>query len=304
MLAAVLTRTRLMARLCPYRVYWGFRLRFTLPTMRKIIKIRRLWILALCMCLPSIITTPASAQPPVPSPCFEEYASTILSSFIALTEQNIRTVEHELAVLSMTDEVKSADWENMRGIMQAYQNSDLPGIVWFVLPDGNYYTPEKGLVGRKLSERKYFPGLMSGQRMIGDLVFSRSTGKKSVIVTVPVNRDGVVVGGLGVSIFLDDLSQRIDDAMLLPDNLVFYALAPDGTTTLNRDPRLNFEDPRQQGIESLRFAADKMLSTPSGEVTYEFEGTSRQAIFKMSALTGWKFAIGIKVGDRAPATTQ
>ena len=72
-------------------------------------------------------------------------------------------------------------------------------------------------------------------------------------------------------------------------------LAPDGTTTLNRDTRLNFEDPRQQYMESLRFAADKMPSTPNREVTYEFEETSRQAIFQTSALTGWKLAIGIKL---------
>jgi hypothetical protein len=267
-------------------------------------KIRPLWILAFVMCLSNIVIVPASAQPPVPSSCFNEYADTILSSFIAITEQNIRTVERELAVLSMTEEVKSADWEKMRGIMQAYQDSGLPGIVWFVLPDGNYYTLDKGLIGEKLSERKYFPGLMSGQHMIGDLVFSRSTGKKSVIVTIPVIRGDEVLGGLGASIFLDDLSQRVDDAMLLSEDHVFFALAPDGTTALNRNTQLNFEDPRKQGIESLKLAADKMLSTTSGEVTYDFDGTSRYAVYQTSALTGWKFAIGIRTGNSASASSQ
>lgn len=262
-------------------------------------KIRPLWIYLFVFCLPLIIVAPAGAQTSVTSPCFKEFANTILSSFIALTEQHIRTVEHELAVLSVTEEVKSADWEKMRSIIQAYQDSSLSGIVWFVLPDGNYYTLEKGLVGKKLSERKYFPGLMSGQRMIGDLVFSRSTGKKSVIVTVPVKQDGEVVGGLGASIFLDDLSQRLDDAVSLPENLIFYALAPDGTTTLNRNTQLNFKDPRQQGIKSLRLAADKILSTREGKVTYEFEGTLRHVMYRTSALTGWKFAIGIKYDNSA-----
>lgn len=267
-------------------------------------KVRPLWTFILMFCLSHTVITPAGAQTSFPTSCFNEYANTILSSFIALTEQHIRTVEHELAVLSVTDEVQSADWGKMRSIIQAYQNSSLSGIVWFALPDGNYYTLENGLVGKKLNERKYFPGLMSGQRMIGDLVYSRSTGKKSVIVTVPVKRDGKIVGGLGASIFLDDLSQRFDNAVSLPENLFFYALAQDGTTTLHRNTQLNFKDPRQQGIESLRLAADKILSTPEGEVTYEFEGTLRYAIYQTSALTGWKFAIGIKTGDNVSSTVD
>ena len=95
----------------------------------------RLWILVLVLCLSLTTVTPADAPPP----CFREYAGTILSSFIALTEQPIRTVEHELAVLAETREVKSADWETMRGVIKTYQEGGVPGIIWFALPDGNSY---------------------------------------------------------------------------------------------------------------------------------------------------------------------
>lgn len=265
-------------------------------------KFRPLCALTLVLYLSHMVIAPVGAQGPVPSPTFEEYANTILSSFIGLTEQHIRTVERELVVLSATEEVKSADWGAMRSIMQAYQDSGLLGIVWFVLPDGNYYTVEKGLVGKNLSDRKYFPGLMSGQRMVGDLVVSKSTGKKSVIVTVPVKLEGEVVGGLGVSVFLDAVSERIDDALSLPGSMVFYALAPDGTTALHRNTQLNFGDPRGQGIESLRLAADKMLSNSEGEVTYEFAGSLRYAIYRTSALTDWRFAIAVILSDIESST--
>ena len=266
--------------------------------------VRALYALPLILCLSYTIIPPAGAQTPVPSPCFEEYANTILSSFIGLTEQQIRMVERELVVLSVTEEVKSADWDTMRSIMRAYQESGLLGIVWFVLPAGNYYTIEKGFVGKNLRDRKYFPGLMSGRRMVGDLVVSKSTGKKSVIVTVPIIQEGEVVGGLGVSMFLDALSERIDDALSLPASMVFYAIAPDGTTILHRNTQLNFEDPREQGIESLRLAADKMLSNSEGEVTYEYAGNLRYAVFRTSSLTDWRFAIAVTIGDNAPSADQ
>ncbi len=277
---------------------------FTDKNGRIIMKFHPLYTLTLVLCLSHMVITPAGAQAPVPSPCFEEYANTILSSFVSLTEQQIRAVERELVVLSATEEVKSADWDAMRSIMQTYQDSGLPGIVWFVLPNGNYYTVEKGLVGKNLSDRKYFPGLMSGRRMIGGLVVSKSTGRKSVIITVPVKQDGEVVGGLGVSVFLDVVSERIDDSLSLPGSMVFYALAPNGTTTLHRNTQLNFEDPREQGFESLRLAADKMLSNSEGEVTYEYAGNLRYAVYQTSALTGWRFAIAVNLGDIAPSAEE
>jgi hypothetical protein len=66
--------------------------------------------------------------------------------------------------------------------------------------------------------------------MTGDLVFSRSTGKKSVIFAVPVKQHGEVVGGPGASAFLDDLSERNQAALSLPATVVFFAPAPDGAS--------------------------------------------------------------------------
>ena len=73
-------------------------------------KIRQLRKLALLLVLSCVAIASAADQIPAPSLCFKEYENTILSSFIALTEQHIRTVEHELAVLSITEEVKNAAW--------------------------------------------------------------------------------------------------------------------------------------------------------------------------------------------------
>jgi len=67
---------------------------------------------------------------------------------------------------------------------------------------------------------------------------------------------------------------------------------------------LNFADPRLQGIESLRHAADRMLSTPEGDVIYQFEGIPRYAIYRVMAFTGWKFAVGVKLGDSTSGGCQ
>jgi len=94
-----------------------------------------------------------------------------------------------------------------------------------------------------------------------------------------------------MSLFLGPLSQRIARVLSLPDRWVFYAIAPNGMTTLNSDRALLFEDPRRQGIPSLEQAFQTLLHEGSGSVTYEVGPYRRAAIFETSELLGWRFAV-------------
>ena len=133
---------------------------------------------------------------------------------------------------------------------------------------------------------------MSGEAVCGDLVVSKSTGKKSVIIAVPVKIDDRVMGGIGASIFVDDLSQLLNERLKLPPGSLFYALTTDGLTAFHVDPKLDFVDPRQLQNPSLNEAVATILSRKAGEVTYEFNGSPRRVYFNTSALTGWRVAFG------------
>jgi hypothetical protein len=47
------------------------------------------------------------------------------------------------------------------------------------------------------------------------------------------------------SIFLDDLSQALNEALNLPRGALLYALAADGLTRFHINPKLDFVDPRK-----------------------------------------------------------
>jgi hypothetical protein len=242
----------------------------------------------------------AEAQP-VSSDPTDPYVKSLLSALTGLVDENLAHVRHTLELLAQCAEVRSGQWDKMQGIIQAAPLSNLPQVVWFVLPDGAYYTSEKGLVSQKLNDRPYFPILMAGQRVMGDLVVSKSTGKKSIIVAVPVQRNGKVIGGVGASIFVDDLSQALNSILKIPDDLVFYGLSPSGLTAFHRDPKLDFVDPREQKSETLKKAAEIILAEKSGEVTYEYSGTTRRMFFTTSPLTGWRIVLGRILG---PSSAQ
>jgi hypothetical protein len=139
--------------------------------------------------------------------------------------------------------------------------------MWFVLPDGSYFTVDLGKTNQNLSDRAYFPRLMAGNEVLGDLVISKSTGKKSLIAAVPVKKEGEVIGGLGVSIFLDDLSTTLAEELQLPDDMVFYATTADNNVALHSDTEL---------------------------ILAENPDLPKHVVSETSPLTGWRFALGFK----------
>ncbi|MDA8326966.1 MAG: cache domain-containing protein [Nitrospiraceae bacterium] len=179
------------------------------------------------------------------------------------------------------------------GVIARFGGSGIgAAALWFARPDGSYYTGEKGLTGLSLRDRAYFPGLLAGKDVIGRLVISKSTGKRTAIVAVPVKRNGRIIGALGASLSVQELSRMIDEKMALPEDMVFYALNSTGQTCLHRKASLLFAYPSDMGSRSLSEKVRVMLSKPEGVVRYEFEG-SRTVVFKHFPLTGWVFAVGL-----------
>lgn len=213
----------------------------------------------------------------------------------AIAEWRLGDVGRALSVIAGTEEVKSSIWENMAGLLGRLAAADpQANAVWFVRPDGYYYSVELGFTGLSLSQRSYFTGLMAGQSVLGSLVISLSTGQRSVIIAEPVRAANQVIGGLGVSYSVDRLSAEIDQAMQLPATAVFYALDMNGRVALNRDPALMFEYPSDLGSDTLSAAAATMLSEPSGKVEYVFRDIPRTVYFEKSSVLDWVFALGFK----------
>jgi hypothetical protein len=227
----------------------------------------------------------------------EEESNSLLSAFISYTDLRIRSVQQSLEILAATSEARSGDWSNIKGLLQAYQKSDDGLIVWYLSPDGSYYTVDKGIMGKNLKDRVYFPDLIAGMRITGALVISRATGQRSAIIAIPVKVDGKVTGAVGVSLFLDQLSEQVSEALDLRPGFTFFALSPSGLTTLHHKTDRHFLDPRALGSETLKKAATEMLAGTSGTTTYEFDKVTKNAVYRTSAITGWKFAIAYGIAS-------
>ena len=226
----------------------------------------------------------------------------LLNAFAAFSEEHIEGILRCLHILSSTEEVRSGEWDKMKRLLTEFSRRGIaPTAVWFAYPDGSYYTLEKGLTDLNLGNRPYFTSLLEGRDVAGDLVISKSTGRRSTVIAVPVIKEEKIVGAIGVSISLEEMSRMIEKKMALPKDMIFYALDAGGRTSLHRISSSIFAFPSDMGSKTLKEAVNEMLSKQEGVVRYDFFGRKVVA-FKKSKLTGWIYAMGIVQGAAGSGT--
>jgi len=189
-----------------------------------------------------------------------------------LADAHIGDLFAAMKVLASTADLQVGVWGGMRDLLAQFEQQPVSFNAWFLLPDGSYYKVEEGLTDQNLSDRAYFPKVMAGEATLGDLVVSKSTGRKSMAMTVPIERSGAVIGALGVTVYLDDLSRLIAEELALPEGFVLFAYAEDGEMALHSNPNLLLEEVAESGVDLAAAAT------------------------ATSSLLGWTFVVGI-AGD-------
>jgi methyl-accepting chemotaxis protein len=217
-----------------------------------------------------------------------------LHSLMALSDAHLQKLADDMRLLAATDAARSADWERIRTPLTAAARMNVPAVNWFALPDGSYWSVQESREAGNLSDRPYWPGLLAGQTVVGDLVISRATGRNTAIVAVPVRGDeNAVVGVLGASVHLDSLSARIKQEMDLEPNHLFYSLDTEPLVGLHIDPETIFLHPLEEGDPDVDRAMQEILSHEEGFVSYTFRGKRRDVLYSKSPVTGWWYAFGV-----------
>ena len=186
---------------------------------------------------------------------------TSVSAAVALTEAHMEGLVTSMQVMALTDEVQSANWDTMKPLLTEFEASSIPLVAWFALPNASYYTVDTGLASSNLSDREYFPVVMEGHVAIGYTVVSKSTGKKSTVAVVPVKEGNDIIGALGVSIYLDEMSQSIVTELGLSNDMVFYAVNDkDDVIALHSDADMIMKDASEQpALSDSKSATSSLL---------------------------------------------
>ena len=201
-----------------------------------------------------------------------------------------------LELIAATPEARAGDWSGIKRYLQQVE-ATLPGAYFFVLPDGNYYSVAHDYTNLNLSDREYFASLFAGNQVRGFPIYSRSSGKKSALIAVPIVADGVVVGALGASIFLDDLYARLNRDLALPPDYTWFVVDAAGNTMLDKEADYIFMNVFTQGSLSLRDALSTALKSESGHMRYELGGARHAHYRKMPGMGWWMVLARVEGGE-------
>jgi hypothetical protein len=229
------------------------------------------------------------AQTPVSVP-----GSMALSSLMALSDAHLSKMADMLRALAATEAAHSG-WTRIEPLLRDISKNTVPALNWFALPDGSYWSIQEGRESGNLSTRSYFPRVLAGESLIGELVVSKATNEPVAIVAVPVfGQDGEVAGVLGASVYLDRLSERIRTQMDIHPPYIFFSFDSTGLVGLNWDPELIFLHPLEWNEPDVPRAFSQMLEADHGVVRYRFRGEGRTVLFRKSTVTGWWYAFGVR----------
>lgn len=253
----------------------------------------RLWFSVLALTIVAIPATHAASQ------TITIQGKIGLASLVALSDAHLKAMADSLYVLAGSRAARSGEWRLIKGPLARVAKRNVAALNWFATPDGSYWSVQNGKEAGNLTGRHYFPRVLKGHTVIGDMVVSKSTDNPVAIVAVPVRGEsGSVVGVLGASVYLDKLSVRLGREMALDKGVIFYSLDHTGRVGLNWDPSLIFLKAQRSGDDGLTRAMREILSKEHGTVSYRFRGRERRVLFRRSALTGWWLVFGVVPEDR------
>lgn len=168
-------------------------------------------------------------------------------------------------------------------------------------PDGNAVRFDKNRSKAQLADRLYFKTAMAGKSTFSDVIISRVTGEPTVIVAVPLKRDGVIKGVFYGVRDGKELTNLVKDVKYGESGYA-YLVSKDGTIIGHKNYDLvlkqfnpikaSKDDPK---MIPLAEAIERMTKGEKGVANYFFNNRDIVTAFSPVANTdGWSVCIAVE----------
>ncbi|WP_051412012.1 methyl-accepting chemotaxis protein [Halonatronum saccharophilum] len=185
--------------------------------------------------------------------------------------------------------VKSMDWTQAGGYLKGRhkKHSTIYDNLWIADVEGDFITTD-GVRGN-LSGRDYFNKVLNGEVVFSDPLISLSTGNPIIVIVAPIfNEKNKVIGVMGASIFLNNLTDFMSDMRVDHQGSYSYIIDSSGLNLAHPEADLILETNIRE-IPALKGIVDTVLNERSGGIYYVYEGVETYAYFhKIPNTDGWK----------------
>ena len=122
----------------------------------------------------------------------------------------------------------------------------------------------------------------SGQVWLSGVNKSPASGRPVVLLTVPIKKDGIVIGILGTPVELNNFSKEYIDVIKSGESGYAYMADADGVIIAHPDKELIFN----KNLKDFDFGPE-MLQIKNGKQQYVFKGVKNIQYFRTNRQTGW-----------------
>jgi len=206
----------------------------------------------------------------------------------------ITQVKDDAVIISNADVVKKAcsgqDIENARRFLSdAFNVKDIYENIFIADPEGKIFLAAVDKENAEGIDLMTLPPYKtnaqksgSGQVWLSGVNKSPASGRPVVLLTVPIKKDGLVIGILGTPVELNNFSKEYIDMIKSGENGYAYMADADGVIIAHPDKKLIFN----KNLKDFDFGPE-MLQIKNGKQQYVFKGVKKIQYFRTNRQTGW-----------------
>jgi len=208
-----------------------------------------------------------------------------------LTESRIKTQMRTLEMIAMRDDIQSMDWGTQKPVLQSLVSKTGFLDIGVLAPDGNVKYSDGS--ASQLGDSEYIRRSLAGEKTVSDLMFSQETGKLFFVYSVPIERDGRVVGALVGRRDVDALSDIIEGCGF-GDSGYAYMINGKGNVVAHPDKEKvrNQWNPleeveKDESLRSVAEVSEKILREKAGVSSYYLNGRELYNAYAPVEGTDW-----------------
>jgi len=129
-----------------------------------------------------------------------------------------------------------------------------------------------------IKDRNYFTKVIGGEKVISDVILSKSTNKSVIVIAQPLKQDGQVVGVLAMVMDFGSLVKHVDEIKV---GATGYGYIIDNTGAFIHHPDKNLVlKSNMLQDEQTKAVAEKMLANNQGKDIYTIKGVEKLVAYK------------------------
>ncbi len=203
---------------------------------------------------------------------------------LSIAETLSRDVKLIQACVEQNPQVAQERLKNIAQQLGGYENvflTDMNGVIFVGSTEGSVGVPVRDIPEYKIN----IDEALNGQSHVGDAFASPVTGRPVSLITVPVKKDGQIVGILGTPIELQDFSKRFIKTITFGETGYAYIVDSNGMTLAHQNEDYILEvDVTQHDFGRT------ILEQKNGTLEYVWNGENKLAAFQEYPAKGWIIA--------------